>query len=228
MCGRYTLVKPIRSIVTHFKAKTRQHDFKERYNIAPSQIVPIIIQDDGYRRICFLRWGLIPHWAKDESVGMKTINARAETISEKPSFSDSFKNKRCLVPADGFFEWARNTKEKFPKYINLKSNELFGMAGLWAEWNRNGESFKTFSIVTTKANDLLGKVHHRMPVILSSQNYLKWLNPDTSSNQLKSLLLPFPSERMKIRSISKFVNSAKNDSPDCLNRSEQADLFFLD
>ncbi len=225
MCGRYTLAKPFKSIVTHFKAKTSQQDFKERYNIAPFQTVPTIIQEDNDRRICAFRWGLIPHWAKNESVGMKTINARAETVSEKPSFRDSFRSKRCLIPADGFIEWARNTKEKTPKYINLKSNELFGMAGLWAEWYGNGKSLQTFSIVTTEANDLIGKVHHRMPVILSPHNYSKWLDPSANSAQLKSLLVPFPSEEMNVRSISKFVNSAKNDSPDCLNPLEQTDLF---
>ena len=159
---------------------------------------------------------------------MKTINAQAETVSEKPSFRDSFKNKRCLVPADGFIEWTGNTKEKSPKYINLKSNKLFGMAGIWANWKRNGESFKTFSIVTTRANELTGRVHHRMPVILNTNNYSKWLDPKISSNQLKPLLLPFPPERMKIRSISKFVNSIENDCSRCIDPIEQIDLFSLD
>lgn len=228
MCGRYTLTKPFKSIVTHFKAKTNQLVFKERYNIAPSQNVPTVVYDGHNRRMSVLRWGLIPHWAKDESVGMKTINARAETISEKPSFRDSFRSKRCLVPADGFIEWARNTKEKTPKYINLKSNELFGMAGLWAEWHGNGQSIQTFSIVTTEANDLIGKVHHRMPVILNPENYSQWLDPLATSAQLKSLLVPFPPDEMKVRSISKVVNSAKNDSPDCLKPLEQTDLFSFD
>ncbi len=228
MCGRYTLAKPYKSIVTHFKAKTSQVSFKERFNIAPSQHVPTVINDGYKRKISFLRWGLIPSWAKDESIGMKTINARAETISEKPSFRDSFRSKRCLVPADGFIEWARNTKEKIPKYINLKSRELFGMAGIWAEWNSDGQSIQTFSIVTTEANDLIGKVHHRMPVILNPENYSNWLDPTASSSQLKSLLVPFPSEKMNVRSISKAVNSAKNDSPDCLNPTEQTDLFSME
>jgi putative SOS response-associated peptidase YedK len=228
MCGRYTLAKPFKSIVTHFKTKTRQLGFKERFNIAPSQNVPTVVYDGQNRRISVLRWGLIPHWAKDGSMGMKTINARAETISEKPSFRDSFKSKRCLVPADGFIEWARNSKEKTPKYINLKSNELFGMAGLWAEWNGNGESIQTFSIVTTEANDLIGKVHHRMPVILNPESYSKWLDPAASSAQLKSLLVPYAPQEMNVRSISKVVNSTKNDSPDCLNPTEQTNLFPWD
>ncbi len=228
MCGRYTLAKPFKSIVTHFKTKASQLGFKERFNIAPSQNVPVVIQDDVGRQVCALRWGLIPHWAKDDSSGMKTINARAETISEKPSFRDSFRKKRCLVPADGFIEWARSAKEKTPKYINLKSNELFGMAGLWAEWNGNGQSIQTFSIITTEANDLIGKVHHRMPVILNPESYSRWLDPSESSSQLKSLLAPFPSEKMSVRSISKAVNSAKNDNPECLNPLEQTDLFSFD
>ena len=228
MCGRYTLTKPFKAIVTHFKAKTSQLGFQERFNIAPAQTVPAIIQKENERRLCVLRWGLVPHWAKDESVGMKTINARAETISEKPSFRDSFRSKRCLIPADGFIEWARKTKDKTPKYINLKSNELFGMAGLWAEWNGNGQPIKTFSIITTEANDLIGKVHHRMPVILNPENYSDWLSPDATSSELKSLLVPFSAEKMSVRSISKAVNSAKNDSPDCLNPTEQKDLFSID
>ena len=195
MCGRYTLAKPFKAIVTHFNVKASQLDFKERFNIAPSQTVPTIIQKDDERQVCALRWGLIPHWARDELIGMKTINARSETIDEKPSFRDSFRSKRCLVPADGFIEWARKTKDNTPQYINLKSNELFGMAGLWSEWRGKEESIQTFSIATTEANDLIGKVHHRMPVILNPENYSDWLNPKATLSELKSLLVPFSAEK---------------------------------
>jgi putative SOS response-associated peptidase YedK len=163
-----------------------------------------------------MRWGLIPAWAKDEKFGARMINARAETIREKPSFKDSFKARRCLVPADGFIEWEDTEGGKQPHYITLLNKELFAFAGIWSEWKNNGDLWWTFSIITTDCNSLVQPIHPRMPVILSPETYDTWLDASQDASALQSLLTPFPAQSMQRIVISREINSAKNDRAECL------------
>src|SRR5664279_313889 len=153
-------------------------DFAPRYNIAPTQYVPVITNEQP-KTLSLYRWGLIPSWAKEEAIGNKMINARADGIAEKPSFRSAFKRRRCLVPASGFYEWRKGDgKTKTPMYIHLKDQDLFAMAGLWEVWhNSNGDEIRTFTIITTDANDFMMPVHNRMPVILHKRDYEQWLDP---------------------------------------------------
>lgn len=219
MCGRYTLAKPIKTIAEHFSAESAGVEHRERYNVAPTQIVPVVTAREDLRRLLPMRWGLIPSWAKDASMGAKLINARAETVDQKPSFKASFKNKRCLIPSDGFIEWEKTSHGKVPHYFFLKDSPLFAFAGIWAEWkDKNGIAVLTYSILTTEANAFVGAFHSRMPVILAPHNYPLWLNRETSQESLKTLLSPFPAEKMDQREISKMINSPTNDRRECLEK----------
>ena len=181
MCGRYTLAKPLKGIQSHFGPLHINLEYRPSYNIAPSQLSPVVINNSEQRELTAMKWGLVPSWAKDEK--MKLINARSETAHEKPSFKNSLRNKRCLIPADGFLEW-RGT-EKQPCYIYLKDQALFAFAGLWSTWNSpEGVSLNTYSILTTAANEKLTPIHARMPVILPSEQYETWLAPDSSLDAL--------------------------------------------
>lgn len=213
MCGRYTLAKPLKSILSHFAATLFKLDYKPSYNIAPSQLSPVVVNRSGQRQLTAMKWGLIPSWAKDEKIAWKLINARSETAHEKPSFKNSLKNQRCLIPADGFIEW--QGKEKQPHYIQLKNQPLFAFAGLWSTWNnKNGNSLDTYTILTTEANNTLAPIHARMPVIIESTKYNTWLAPDTSHDA--ALFTPFPSEEFDIHLVSKEINSPKNNYPEIL------------
>lgn len=216
MCGRYTLTKTGKTIQSHFAFMDLEVPHKERYNIAPTQTAPVVILQKGQRESHLMRWGLIPSWAKDEKFGARMINARAETIQEKPSFKNSFKAKRCLVPADGFIEWKNTEGGKQPHYITLRNKELFAFAGIWSEWKNNEIVSRTFSIITTHCNSLVEPIHHRMPVILSTENYSAWLNTSSEANILQSLLTPFSADSMERVAISREINSAKNDRAECL------------
>lgn len=215
MCGRYSLTKPINTLKEHFQAIAMEMDYDKRYNIAPSQSVPIVVAGEQGREIHAMRWGLIPSWAKDPALGNKLINARAETVHEKPSFRSSFIKQRCLVPVDGFYEWQVRDKGKVPQYIRLRTSELFAFAGLWSEWDSGKEILKTFTIITTGANQDLESVHHRMPVILKPQDYENWLSP--SSQEFQNLLSPLENGLLEHYEISKTVNSPKNDSEECIH-----------
>ena len=216
MCGRYTLTKNFQAIKQRFKIIESSIRFEPRFNIAPSQSVPIITSGNTGWLLDDFRWGLLPHWAKDPSMSNKLINARAETIEGKPSFKNSFKRKRCLIPADGFYEWQGTGKQKSPKYIYLKDNSLFAFAGIWAEWKQPEEVIRSFCIITTEANSFLKPIHHRMPVILPLDQYGTWLDAKTAVEQLIALLSPYPDCEMAFHSVSKNVNSPKNDSEKCL------------
>lgn len=190
--------------------------YKARYNCAPTQSLAVITSDhpDEFR---FMRWGLIPSWAKDLSIGVKMINARAETVSEKPSFRSALKSRRCLVPATGFFEWKREGKSKIPFLIRMKEQNGFCFAGLWDRWNSpEGGSIESFTIITTTPNELVSGIHDRMPVILPQESEKRWLGTEGSVHDLTSLLQPFPSELMEARVISSRVNSTSNDDPTVL------------
>jgi putative SOS response-associated peptidase YedK len=217
MCGRYTLTADIDTISQRFKLDTHGLKIEPRYNIAPSQEAPVIVVEDG-KVLKMMKWGLIPFWAKDESIASKTINARAETLHHKPSFKKSLTEKRCLVPADGFYEWKKEGRGKIPIRFVLKNRDVFAFAGLWDTWrNQIGELVFSFTIITTKANALVRPIHNRMPVILKKEYEELWLDPKVNDiDKLLSLLIPYPPEMMEAYRVSSLVNSPKEDSPECI------------
>lgn len=218
MCGRYSVIP--KSTKGHSKAaKLIERHLKEtHYNAAPSQALPVVTNDQP-NALQFFSWGLQPFWAKDSKAVKRSINARAETITEKPSFRNSLKSKRCLVPADGFFEWQVTGQGKVPYRIMLKSEELFTFAGLWDEWadKSTGEVLYTFTIITTEANSLVKAIHDRMPVILSPEAEELWLDENEPQEGLQALLRPFKAEDMKAYPVSPLVNSPVNNVPQVLN-----------
>lgn len=212
MCGRFTFID-IEDIRERFNADPI--DFKPNYNVAPTQDVPVILPN---HQLALFRWGLIPFWAKDPSIGNKMINARAETVDEKPSFKHSLQRKRCLVVADGFYEWKKEGSTKRPYRITLKDQGLFGFAGLWDTWKSpTGDIINSCSIITTTPNDLMIPIHNRMPVILPREVEHVWLDLSiVESGFLKSLLVPYPADQMMAYEVSTLVNSPKNNGPECL------------
>ena len=166
-----------------------------------------------------LKWGLIPSWADDPGIGARMINARSETVAEKPSFRRAFKERRCLIPADGFYEWQRTSGGKQPYYLRTKSGRPFAFAGLWESWDGDGSEIHSCTILTTDANDLVGEVHHRMPVILPPGDYELWLDPDVREpGELLPLLAPYPANDMEVYQVSRRVNRPSNNDPDCVER----------
>lgn len=219
MCGRFTRTQSIPNLAQEFGVVEVNSDLTPSYNIAPTQEVAVIITA-GVKTLAPVRWGLVPSWAKDMSVGSKMINARAETVSEKPSYRNAFKRRRCLVVADGFYEWQSVAGTKRPIYIRFKSGRPFGFAGLYEMWNSpEGEGITTCAIITTQANELMRPIHERMPVIIPKEKEDLWLDPKTEDESLLlSLLKPYPADQMEAYPVSKKVNSPKNNSADCLAR----------
>ncbi|OUM84672.1 MAG: hypothetical protein BAA01_05915 [Bacillus thermozeamaize] len=222
MCGRFTLFAPAERIIRRFGLTTFPEAYVKRYNIAPSQPVLAVIHDGKENRAGFLRWGLIPSWANDEKIGYKLINARAETLGEKRSFQEAAQKRRCLIIADGFYEWKREGNRKQPVRVQLKTGELFAMAGLWERWQSpNGEVLYTCAIVTTEANDLLRPFHPRMPVILPAKFEARWLDRSARDlSDLQPLLKPYMAEEMLVYPVSDRVNSAAYDGPDLIEPVE--------
>ena len=219
MCGRFTLTVDPGQLQEAFPWVDFPGDFPPRYNVAPTQPVAVV-PNDGLNRLDFFNWGLIPFWAKDPKIGNRLINARSETIAEKPSFRGSFKYKRCLILADGFYEWRKQpgTKTKIPMYIHMKDRSPFAFAGLWDNWHsKDGSEIRSCTIITTQPNELVEKIHNRMPVILSPDGYAEWLHEgEHDPNLLKSLLRPYPSEQMAAFPVSRQVNSPQNDIPEVI------------
>lgn len=218
MCGRFTLYDNKDILENEFEVDIQPDLFKESYNIAPTQN-SLIIYTEADKRVCTsMRWGLVPYWSKDTKIGYKMINARAETLDEKPSFKKPFKEKRCLVLTNGFYEWKKaDTKTKIPYFVRLKNKKPFALAGLWDKWEKEGEDLNTFTIITTDANSLMEEIHDRMPVILNRKDSFKWLDPELKdSAELKDMLVPYPSDEMEAYEISTFVNSPKNNSIECI------------
>ena len=216
MCGRFTLRNPDRIKIGDFD----YYDFNvliPRYNIAPTQPILTVVEHETMREAKFLQWGLIPFWSK-EPKGI--INARVETIDEKPSFKESFEKRRCLIVADGFYEWERNGKISQPYYFQMKDEAPFAFAGIWDRWHSDDRSITSCAIVTTTANDLLSKIHTRMPVILRPESYDLWLREDSRAADLKDLLIPFPSDQMMSYAVSYDVNDAKVDDQSLLRKVE--------
>jgi putative SOS response-associated peptidase YedK len=212
MCGRYTIIAKAEEIVKRFNVEVPDH-YTPRYNAAPTQILPVITnqQPEG---LSFFRWGLIPPWSRGISIGAKLINARSETVTEKPSFKNAFKSRRCLVMSDGYYEWKKASKKaKIPYRIQLDSGHLFSFAGLWESYEDEDESIiHSFTILTTRSNDLTAHVHERMPVILTPETEKIWLNNDISTSRHLEILQPFESKKMKYYTVSNLVNSVQNEN----------------
>lgn len=200
MCGRFTLITPIEEAARQFQAAAPKN-MKARYNISPSQEILAVRDRDKAREMSSLVWGLIPSWSR-EPKGF--INARAETLLEKPSFREAFKHRRCLIPADGFYEWKKEAKGKQPYYFQLTDGGLFAFAGIWEEWGKDESAVKTCAIITTEPNELLSPLHNRMPVILREEDYERWLGGGL--HDAESLLVPYPASEMQGHAVSRQVN----------------------
>ncbi|NTU83609.1 MAG: SOS response-associated peptidase [Chloroflexales bacterium] len=217
MCGRFTLAAPAEQVAAQFQL-AEVPDLSARYNIAPTQQVATVRATEVGRDLAFFRWGLVPSWAKDQSVGARMINARAETAAEKPAFRTALRQRRCLIPADGFYEWQAIAGGKQPYYIGLADGGLFALAGLYEHWKSpDGEWLYSCTILTTEANELMRPLHNRMPVILAPEHYALWLDPGLhDTGPLQPLMAPYPAGQMAARPVSKAVNRVANDSPDLL------------
>jgi putative SOS response-associated peptidase YedK len=217
MCGRYTLTTPVGKLAEEFEITGPLPEVPARYNIAPTQEVAAVLTEDDERHLEMLRWGLIPSWADDPGIGSRMINARSETAAEKPSFRGAFKKRRCLIVADGFYEWQKVNGGKQPYYIHMMGGRPFAFAGLWESWGKYGEEIRSCTILTTDANNMVGRVHHRMPVILPPEEYELWLDPDMrEAEPLLDLLRPYPENVMEAHPVSRFVNSPSNDDKRCV------------
>lgn len=221
MCGRFALKAPPSKLISRF-ALDECAEFSPRYSIPPGTDIPVIRQSpEGKRVLHLLRWGLIPHWSKDPSIGAKLNNARGETVAEKPSFREAFKRRRCLIPADGFYEWKTEGKFKQPYYFSLKSEEPMALAGLWEMWKTpDGNTLRTVCIVTTSANELMAPVHDRMPVLISPENFGPWLNPAIEGSAVQDWLMPASPECMDSWPVSKEVSWASNEGEGLIQRIE--------
>jgi len=217
MCGRFSLTKTEAEIEARFGAKFYSNDLIKRYNVAPSQLT-LVLTNNNPTEFQFFKWGLIPSWAKDPNIGNRMINARFETLTEKPSFKNLINRKRCLVITDGFYEWRNVGGKKMPVRITLKDEMLFAMAGLWDEWRDpvSGNTTKSFTVITVPANELITPIHDRMPAILLPASEKKWLGLDP----MDDMLTPYLEEEMKLYPVSDKLNSPSNDSPDLINPIE--------
>ena len=208
MCGRFTLTSEIKQLEEHFRAGGR-FDYHPRYNIAPSHEIPIVRSSETGREFASCHWGLIPHWSQPNSP-YKAINARAETLAAKPFFRDAFRKRRCLIPANGFYEWKKKNGQKQPYYFHLQDNDLMAFAGLWEYWEGEDKHIESCTIITTAANELMQPVHDRMPVIIDPKDYEKWLESGD-----ETLLTPYTGE-MNCHPVATYVNNPKNDGRDLI------------
>jgi len=218
MCGRYALILSGRALAEQFDLPSVP-TLRPRYNIAPTQSVPIVRAGSAEpRELREVRWGLIPFWAKDPSIGARMINARSETVAEKPAFRQAIRRRRCLIPASGFYEWSRQGGDKQPYYIQLSGSRPFAFAGLWEHWSPSeGGPVESCTILTTTPNALVAELHDRMPVILPPDRYDEWLSAaELAEDRLASLLGPYPAEEMTAHPVSRHVNSPAHDDPACI------------
>ena len=224
MCGRFAL-NQIPSSILELLGFGLPESFQERFNIAPSENSWIVLQEmDEQPVLQELYWGLVPFWAKEKSIGMKAINARAESVAEKPMFREAYQRRRCLVPASGFYEWRKNGREKIPYYFSPKSErEPLVFAGLWENWNNGNETLRSFTIITTAANDFMKPIHDRMPLILKPEFWQTWIAPDAGLSEIDKILEhPVGNDVLQNWEVGSYVNNAAHEGPDCI---EPVDLF---
>ena len=219
MCGRYALTSNLDELQASFKFEARDLEYRPRFNIAPTQ-QSLVVTNDGSRTGEYMRWGLLPFWVKDAKAGARMINAVGETASAKPAFRAAFRKRRCLVLANGFFEWRKEGKARIPNYFFSTDHAPLSFAGLWETWKSpDGEHIKSFTILTTKANQLIQPIHDRMPVILSGETQALWLDLLTEDTEvLGKLLTPAPDEDLDVYQVSDLVNSPKNNVPECVQQ----------
>jgi putative SOS response-associated peptidase YedK len=218
MCGRYSLTTPPEAMARVFRTTGPLPNLPPRYNIAPTQDSAVVrLAADGARELALLRWGLVPSWSQGPDAKYSMINARAETVAEKPAYRAAFRSRRCLVPADGFFEWRADGKRKQPFFIRIESREPFAFAGLWERWEKESAPvIQSFTIVVTEANALMRPIHERMPVIIHAEDHGAWLDPKTPAAQAQAMLRPFEAEAMEAYPVGTRVNSPRNDDADCI------------
>ncbi|MFD1738383.1 SOS response-associated peptidase [Bacillus salitolerans] len=218
MCGRFTLTAKLEELMERFQFQNDiQEEYEISYNISPSQSVLAVVNDGISNRAGYIRWGLVPSFAKDEKIGQSMINARAETLHEKPSFKRLLTRRRCIIVADSFFEWKRTNGNKHPMRFTLDHDQPFALAGLWDRWQTENKTLVTCTVITTKPNRLVEGVHDRMPVILSKEAEQLWLNPsEKDETRLLSVLTSFPESKMNVYEVSSIVNSPKNNIPSCI------------
>jgi putative SOS response-associated peptidase YedK len=215
MCGRYTLSTPAGRLAEEFQLDSTV-EIPPSYNVAPTQQVAAVLEDEGGRRLEMLRWGLVPSWADDPDIGARMINARSETAPEKPSFRRAFRGRRCLIAADGFYEWKREEGGKQPYYFRMQDGRPFAFAGLWESWDKGGGELLTCAILTTRPNSVAEEIHDRMPVILPHDAYNAWLDPDADREELGELMIPYPGDDLETYPVSRFVNSPRNNDERCI------------
>lgn len=217
MCGRYTLLADELKIIKEFNLDQPIDSYQPSYNIAPGQNILTVIHDGRKRRAGYLRWGLVPSWAKDEKIGYKMINARSETAHEKPSFKKLMTRKRCLIIADSFYEWRKTDKEKQPKRIQLTDRQLFAFAGLWDKWVDGDRELFTCTMLTKDANSFMKDIHHRMPIILPKDKEDEWISPiQQQPEEAHHFLQTLEDNEFKAYTVQNYVNSAKNNDENCI------------
>jgi len=217
MCGRYLLISPVEAMRRFFDVGGLLN-LPPRYNIAPTQDAPVLRLDkSGNRELMQMRWGLVPLWAKDLSGGARCINARSETVATNSTFRDAFLRRRCLIPSDGFFEWEKKGKVRQPWWIGPAEGGLMALAGVWERWrNPEGGVVRTYAVITTAANEMVSRLHDRMPVVVPPEDFAVWLNPETTADRLKAIMRPYPSERMRAHPVSRRLNDVRNDDEECI------------
>lgn len=226
MCGRFVLTANPEVVQQAFNLTTPPAQMQPRYNIAPTQPV-MVITNENPKEATYHRWGLIPSWAKDMSMASKMINARSESAAEKPAFRAAFRRRRCIIPTDGFYEWQEHGKEKTPMFVHRPNNELYGMAGLWEIWHDpDGGELRTCTVLTTEANAFMQQYHHRMPVIIKPEDYALWLSPDEEPLPvLQGLMKAYDENGLQAYEVSKAVNKVSNDLPELMQPFTQQYLL---
>ncbi|MBL8148785.1 MAG: SOS response-associated peptidase [Blastocatellia bacterium] len=230
MCGRFTLQHSTAEVAERFEVQEIAFQLTPRYNIAPSQqIAAIVAQTPTTRKLEQFKWGLVPSWAKEPTIGNRMINARAETLTEKASFKKAFIQRRCIIPADGFYEWTGEGRSRKPLYIQRIDRKLFGLAGLWEEWRApDSSTLRSCTIITVEPNRFISAIHHRMAVILMPEDEAAWLNPDLNkTDELMKLLKPYPDDLLEAYPVSTRVNSPSVDDPECLQPVLSDKLFEI-
>lgn len=223
MCGRYLLTEEPKRLYKRFGVKEGSKDSRLKiepmYNISPGFLVPVITKNSP-NTLCIMKWGLIPHRAKDPKIGNRLINARAETVAQKPGFKVSFRTKRCLIPATGFYEWKKTVNDVVPYLIQMKTHKVFSFAGIYDVWKDvEGKEFKTFAIITTQANKLIEPIHLRMPVIFETKTEKIWLDDESQPNKLQDLLKPFPNNKLEAYPVSIKVSNPRNQGKELVNKA---------